>query len=250
MSKLSICIALIWSVSACTGGQRFYYLPTTIRPTHFREQHDLEISGGFFPDDSKRGFSWNAAYSPFNNLAISSSGSTLRSRSSGDKKPHGMAQCYDIAVGAYLAASPHTSISLFAGVSAGQAENFYGNKRWSALSFQQVFIQPSFAVQYKWIRYGVTGRLGKLWYTKGLINGSANPDHFLFMYNLEHNAPYYLFQSGTSFGFGYKFLWNDFYFNFYGMHIEDEIYSVYTVNWTATISLHELWRPRNKQVSR
>lgn len=239
-----IASALLLAGAGCT---HYYYAPNTLRTPFLQEQHDTQMSLGLISGDEFSGYEFHAVYSPVRHAAIMANHMQINSgQNSGYDSGEG--RLTEIALGGYAPAGKYSSFSLFGGWGAGAVFNTYDLNVHSDLRFQRIFLQPAFAFQAKWVRFGTAVRLSRLRYVRGDVDVEIGEPDLTIIRNIERDSPIFLPETGFFCGFGYRPFWADFHLNFSNFmntyDPEKYNFAQATLGVSFSCQLDHFWRKR------
>lgn len=242
--------ALLLSGASCT---HYYYAPNTLRAPLLQEQHDTQVSLGMISGDEFSGYEMHAVYSPLKHAAVMVNHMQINSGvSSGNESGEG--RLTEVAAGGYFPIGKYTSFSLFGGWGGGAVLNTYDINVTSDLRFQRTFIQPAFAFQAKWVRFGTALRFSQLRYVRGDVDYEIGEPDLTVIRNIERDSPIFIPETGFFCGFGYRPFWADFHLNFSNfMNTYDpDVYNFAHATFSISFScqLDYFWRQRTSDTNR
>lgn len=141
------------------------------------------------------------AYNPFRRVTIAGGYSLISSKFSTTMGMESYrVECGDFMIGAW---SPHyldvLQLGLFAGYSAGEAQNSFRYNNSSFIRFQKPYLQPSFRLIMQHFRFGMGFRFSRLSFGKGSIDLVSPVEYVNWVRNIEADSPLNILESGLNF---------------------------------------------------
>lgn len=241
------CIAastLLFTGAGCT---HYYYAPNTLRTPFLQQQHDAQINLGLITGDEFSGYELHGVYSPLKHAAVMVNHMYINSDVSAGNES-GKGRLTEVALGAYFPVGKYSSFSLFGGWGGGAVINTYDLNVSSDLRFRRTFLQPAFAFQAKWVRFGTAVRFSRLQYVRGDVDVEIGEPDLTIIRNIERDSPIFLPETGFFCGFGYRPFWADFHLNFSNFmntYDPDEYnFAQATLAVSFSCQLDHFWRKR------
>lgn len=187
------------------GCTHYYYAPNMLHAPALRKQHDARISLGVGGGDEYTADEFQAVYSPIKYGAVMFN--RMSAQGGSENTSHGYGNLTEGALGGYLPSGNRGNFSLFGGYGQGRVRNWYlrndGTTELtyeSVLRFQRYFIQPSFAYQSKWFRFGAGYRFVWLKYLDGDVDYRIQQSELDAIRLIEQRSPVFLPELGLHLG--------------------------------------------------
>ncbi len=250
MKHLSFLCLSVFLLSGCT---HYYYAPNTLHAPVLRKQHDARISVHVGGGDEYNADEFQAVYSPIQYGAVMFN--RMSAKGGSEDSSHGYGNLTEGALGGYVPSGNRGNYSLFGGYGKGRVRNWYFNDDGttqltyeSLLRFQRWFIQPSFAFQSKWFRFGLGCRFVWLKYLDGEVDYRIQQTELDAIQLIEKRSPIFLPEFGFHVGlhlgptvFSFQSIISNRQSNNADMHLNKSNTGV-----SLTLNLNELWEKKKE----
>jgi len=189
--KIFLTAVLLLEVLLCSCS-RYYYVPNLQNVPLFKEKKETRVSAAFGGGDESECFEAQAAYSITGNMGIMTNFMSVKG-GDGSEPVNARGNYFDGALGFYKPAGRIGVFEIYGGFGRCNQHHEYGTGNGdSDLSFNNIFLQPSFGITLNFFDLAVSTRINRLsflnivnnintyttWYTE--LNNLTDKKHYFF----------------------------------------------------------------------
>jgi hypothetical protein len=202
MKNLLFPVFAILALSSCTHS---YYLPASPNVPLFQEKNEVRATGGIGLSERAKTMNAQVAYSITNHIAV---GGTYMNAFGGtpEKSRSGKGEYKDLALGYFYSAKNQFALEVFGGFAHCDQKHVYSEIEGSNLSFNKIFLQPSFGYSDNIIDVAMTPTLSRIQFNSISTNIKANNSEFLNLEHISNHRTSYLFEPTVTLRLGWKYV--------------------------------------------